>query len=780
MTRDGRNGWKLWLVVGVVILLTSHCMAFFLLPKAMHRRPSKTFGSRRIKLASFDGNFAKSWSATAQEETLAPTAENPFVLRGNVARYVSDKGMTKFGVICNETDSQYYLLHNDIGQKFQLPKKKVKEVIYGDYDVKSIRAAAQFGARSTKFIEMANELWGNVSSYANGKTTEDTNGRDRSVLTSAEVCEAMHGKVNRLFLFVTEDSMRRYGTLFFHISTSSSGVTYIPLPKDIVAENLKANAILQEFRFLYKSFNKPHQNVQNMGTKQVYTPSNKKGDHFPEHIKQFLRYRYVDSLKEFVYRKHPLAKRRVAKRPSDASSVQEAENLLKFLGLAPTSKNAKSVLEKLGFWSVHQNIEAEIAGLQRPFPSEVSDEAFVLLNQRGNVFDIDIDRRMDLMHLVSYSIDNESAGDIDDAISIESLENGHERVWIHIADVSRWMSPKSALVREAKERTSTVYMPDLRVPMFPEKLSSDLFSLTAPAEPYVSALSCGVELDSNGEIISHQLCMSKIKPAKRVTYHQVDNILNAPSQRVVHNGTSCVNTPPETKITTPDSKRSCNDCESQLVHDISRLHALAQSRLNYRKRHGAVDVYLRDKTDLSVSAKGDGVPPFETWSLSGYFTWANRTSVSLVTEYMILMSHCAGLFAVNHSIPVVFREQSAKCPLPEHALELQPNETSFVRTHRLLPLMNQARDSREAASHLSSGSHNYVPCTSPIRRYHDLYNHYLLKHALRRLHHQASSTTTDPSSSVISFPSSEWKDLDPFDGATSYKSKLVQSVSWCC
>jgi hypothetical protein len=764
----------------VILLVLHDSLALLLAPKTMNGYQATSFGATSFggrimfKLPKFGWRLSSSVSATAQQETA--TSPSPPLVKGNIARYTSQKGLVQFGVICSETDSEQYLLHNELGHKFTLPKRRVNEVIYGEYDTNDIRAAVKISHRSKEFIGLINKLWIKASSRGTDTPMKETEDSLDSVLYAHEVCEAIHGKVNKMLLYVTEDCMRKWGTLFFHISMTSGGVTYTPLPNEIVLDNLKAHALLEEFRILYPQFANKNDQFQASDSKNDDSLSNAKWI-VPEHIVQFLRLRYASSLEELVYRSSPLVKGRIARRPPNQVSVDEGEKLLKLLGLAPTPKNARNVLERIGLWSVHQNIEAEVAGLRRPFSNEASEEAFRLLNQRGNVFDSDADRRVDLTHLVSYAIDSEFASEIDDAISIESLENGRERVWIHIADVGRWISPNSELAREAKERTSTVHMPDLRVPMLPESLSSKLLSLAAPSETSVSALSCGVELDASGEIASYQLCMSKIKPAKRLTYHKVDNLLQTASRSAVFSNVSSSTESPEANSAAgAEQKQPCHECEPQLLHDIARLNTLAQSRFAYRQRLGAVDGFLRDKTDLSISAKMEGLPPAETWSLSGYFTWANRSSVALVTEYMFMMSHCAGLFAVNHSIPVIFRTQ--KDALPSDALNLQPNETPFLRTHRLLPLMNQTRDSIAPGHHLSSGSHNYVSCTSPIRRYQDLYNHYLLKHALRWLHHHHASSTTRMLSPNVSIPfnSNDWKDLDPMNRTVATKARLIRQV----
>jgi len=111
-------------------------------------------------------------------------------------------------------------------------------------------------------------------------------------------------------------------------------------------------------------------------------------------------------------------------------------------------------------------------------------------------------------------------------------------------------------------------------------------------------------------------------------------------------------------------------------------------------------------------------------------SWSNATSVSLVTEYMILMCQTIGAFCKDHSVPVWYKVQEAPTELNPSDYELKDGEVPFTRAARIIRYLKPAVDSKSPAIHCSSGSLSYVQCTSPIRRYHDLYNHFRLKVAL--------------------------------------------------
>jgi exoribonuclease-2 len=243
--------------------------------------------------------------------------------------------------------------------------------------------------------------------------------------------------------------------------------------------------------------------------------------------------------------------------------------------------------------------------------------------------------------------------------------------------------------------------------MFPEDLSSQVLSLGASIDSF--ALSCGVVLSELGEIESFEVCPSKIRVTKKLSYAQLEEVL---SKRDVH-------------------VASARLFEKFLVEDLNALNRWARVRHAYRVSNSALDVYMRDKTELYLSVKKDPKVPERRSLVSGYTVWTNGTSISLVSEYMILMSQTVGQYCAALDIPVLYKTQSPSTPLTSQDLLLQEGETPFIRATRLIKLVRPANDTRHPGRHCSSGANAYVQCTSPIRRYHDLYNHYRLKVTMR-------------------------------------------------
>jgi len=142
-------------------------------------------------------------------------------------------------------------------------------------------------------------------------------------------------------------------------------------------------------------------------------------------------------------------------------------------------------------------------------PEEVSEE-----DKKG---------RRDLTNEVIFTIDGDDTKDIDDAISIEKLENGNYKLGVHIADVSYYVKEGSAIDKEAMERGTSVYLVDRVIPMLPHKLSNGICSLNPEVERL--AISCVMEIDSNGKTVDYEIFESVIKSRIQMTYKKVNKVI---------------------------------------------------------------------------------------------------------------------------------------------------------------------------------------------------------------------------------------------------------------
>jgi exoribonuclease II len=181
---------------------------------------------------------------------------------------------------------------------------------------------------------------------------------------------------------------------------------------------------------------------------------------------------------------------------------------------------AFQLLVDLGLWSPHENLFLRRSQIPLQLSAKVLEVAQSCLEEPSTDSDTD---RLDLTHLKVYTIDDESTTEIDDGLSLEFLENGQQRLWIHIADPTRLLSPGDELDLEARKRTTTVYLPTGMIPMFPPALATGPMSLIQGKE--CSALSFSVTLDEIGAAQDYSIHISKIKPTYRLTYDDVDEML---------------------------------------------------------------------------------------------------------------------------------------------------------------------------------------------------------------------------------------------------------------
>lgn len=163
--------------------------------------------------------------------------------------------------------------------------------------------------------------------------------------------------------------------------------------------------------------------------------------------------------------------------------------------------------------------------LRNDFPSYVLEEVYSLGKK---VTTKDFKGRRDLRELECVTIDPDTAKDFDDAISLKVDARGHYHLGVHIADVSYYVRPGSAIDEEAHQRCNSTYFPGYCIPMLPSALSEDLCSL----KPNVNRLTVSVfmEFDDKGHVVDYDICRSVIKSDKRFTYRAARDILDGKKQ----------------------------------------------------------------------------------------------------------------------------------------------------------------------------------------------------------------------------------------------------------
>ncbi len=349
------------------------------------------------------------------------------------------------------------------------------------------------------------------------------------------------------------------------------------------------------------------------------------------------------------------------------------------LGRPATPQAAFQLLVDLGLWSPHENLFLR----RSQIPIEFSTKVLEVAQQRLDFPPPDPDsERLDLTHLKVYTIDDQSTSEIDDGLSWELLADGRERLWVHIADPTRWLVPEDELDLEARRRGTTMYLPTGMNPMFPVALATGPMSLVQGQ--ICCALSFGVILDETGAVQEYSIHASLIKPTYRLTYEDVDEML---------------------------------ELGVQAEPEIAAIATWAKRRQVWRQTQGAISINLPESM---IKVKDDEI----TIDILN-----DSLARQLVAEMMILAGEVAGRYGQTHNIALPFRGQpQPELPSEEELLQLPAGPVRACAMRRCMP---RSEMSVTPARHAGLGLNIYTQATSPIRRYSDLLTHFQLKAHLR-------------------------------------------------
>ena len=348
------------------------------------------------------------------------------------------------------------------------------------------------------------------------------------------------------------------------------------------------------------------------------------------------------------------------------------------------------------------------------FPDDVLAEANAVPNAPTNK---DLIGRVDLRQEVTFTIDGADAKDLDDAVHIKLLDNGHFELGVHIADVSHYVTEGSALNREAVARGTSVYVTDRVVPMLPERLSNGICSLN----PNVDRLtqSCLMEIDRKGRVVNHQICQSVINTTFRMTYSDVNAILAGDDEL---------------------AEKYQPIVES--IHHMADLHAILEKM---RVRRGALNfdtneakIIINDKgmpVDIVLRQRGVAERMIESFMLAANETVAEHFSKRKLpfiyriheepkAEKLQKFLDYASIFGIHiHGTANKITQQA----LQEFMAKVENKPGADVLNMMLLRSMQQARYSEHNHGHYGLAAEYYTHFTSPIRRYPDLLVHRMIR-----------------------------------------------------
>lgn len=348
------------------------------------------------------------------------------------------------------------------------------------------------------------------------------------------------------------------------------------------------------------------------------------------------------------------------------------------------------------------------------FPERVLKEASTIPEALSEK---DFEGRLDLRNEITFTIDGADAKDLDDAVHIKKLENGHFELGVHIADVSYYVKEGSELDKEALNRATSVYVIDRVVPMLPERLSNGICSLNPDVDRLTQ--SAIMEIDQKGQVVKHTITQTIIKTTFRMTYSDVNDM-----------------------IVGDEEKRAAFKVILPSVEAMVELHTILE-RMRYKR--GALNFdtkeakILVNKTgrpvDIILRQRGLAERMIESFMLVANETVAEHfATLNLPFIYRIheepkaekaqKFIDYASTFGVRVYGTANSMSQSALQDIMK-AVQGQPYEE--VLSMMLLRSMQQARYSEHNHGHYGLAAEFYTHFTSPIRRYPDLLVHRMVR-----------------------------------------------------
>jgi ribonuclease R len=357
-------------------------------------------------------------------------------------------------------------------------------------------------------------------------------------------------------------------------------------------------------------------------------------------------------------------------------------------------------------------------GIREDFPDAVKAEA---IQVQTSVKKTDISQRRDLRGETVFTIDGADSKDFDDAVSVKKLGNGNFLLGVHIADVSYYVTEDSPLDKEALHRGTSIYLPELVIPMLPEALSNGICSLNEKTDRLT--LSVDMEITPEGTVTAHEIYESVICSVARLVYDDISDILE-------HD----------------DEKQKTRYAD--ILRDLNLMQELADILHKAREKRGSIDF---DLDEAFITLGEDGIP-------AEIGVRERRTANRIIEAFMLLANETVAKHCSFANMPFVYRvheppdgekmqafaefisefgikfngnyEHVKPATLGRILKKVQGTPAESIISTVLLRSMKKASYDTVCLGHFGLALRYYCHFTSPIRRYPDLIIHRMIKESL--------------------------------------------------
>jgi ribonuclease R len=418
----------------------------------------------------------------------------------------------------------------------------------------------------------------------------------------------------------------------------------------------------------------------------------------------------------------------------------------------PTQNPRGRVVEILGYeddFGVDVEIIIRKYHLPHRFPENVIEAA---QDAPNFIAAHELEGRRDFRSQPIVTIDGETARDFDDAVTAHRLSNGNYQLQVHIADVAHYVTDGSALDEEARLRGTSVYFPDRAVPMLPIELSTDICSLRPQVDRLV--MSCIMEIDHQGEVVSYELVPGVIRSAERMTYTDVNLILEgdallrkkyAPlvpafelmkelalvlNRKRVRRGSIDFDLPePVIEFDEQGLMQGVSRSERNIAHRLIEEFMLAANECvaGFLEQKAAPSLYR-------IHEKPEARKVYEFETIAASFGYSLGVGALPIRRMQLKsdrrMRHHSGRNPRDIEIPQKVHITPRMYQKLTQKIAGKPEER--ILSYLMLRSLKQARYSEQNEGHFALAAPTYTHFTSPIRRYPDLIVHRVLKHVLAR------------------------------------------------